>query len=367
MASIQKASLVIVASAPRALALEVTNAIRAVATAPILVLTHLEPADRIELLKAGADLVLGTGLEYAELSAQIDALLRRSSETWEPTIRFLSAGNLHVDLWARTCTVGDELVNLSRSEFQLLEFLMRHPRQALAGAKIVQRVWGGTYSTDLNALHIRISRLRRKLAAASSTAPPIRSVRGVGYEFAESVVEMGDRDVDEAARLPSLALGERLLAAGRAMPIDSISDAAEFLAQELVRFGGCDAAAIFQRKQRHLELVAQQGNSAAWRAAMGRGVPLGANYAQAHAIATKQPTQVGDIQVSPQRYAGTASLLAEDGFRSCLFVPIVIDDESWGGLGLASRSTRPFDPVVTTFCMAMAALFGTAIRATLRP
>jgi len=239
---------------------------------------------------------------------------------------------------------------------------MRHPHQALPAGKIVQRVWGTGYATDLNALRIHVSRLRRKLSLPDTDTGIIRSVRGVGYEFAANVLEMGDGSSPEIADHHNLALAQRLLAAGRSIPASSPADAASYVTDTLVESGGCDAAAIFELRGQWLVLVAERGNSARWKQTIAGGVPLRSNFAQAHAITTQRPTQVADIQLRAQPYTETARILAEDGFHSCLFVPILGDDGTWGGLGLASRSRRPFDPVVTTYCIAMASMFGVVVR-----
>lgn len=362
LASIQKTSLIVVTTDDRDEALSSTRAVRQVASAPLLVIGNLRSTVRAELLLAGADLVLGRELGEDELRAQVHALLRRAGETWEPTVRFLSAGQILVDVWARVCTVGDRPIALSPTEFRLLEYLMRHAHQALPATKIVQRVWGTGYAPDLNALRIHVSRLRRKLSAAETDAPVIRSVRGVGYEFTLNVLEMGDGSAPEVPGHQHLALAERLLAIGRAIPTDSTAAAAGFLVSTLVDSGGCDAAAIFELRGQRLVLVAEQGSSEHWKQVIAEGVPLRSNFAQAHAITTERPTQVADIQLRALPYTETARILADDGFHSCLFVPILVTDGTWGGLGLASRSRRPFDPVVTTFCLAVASMFGIVAR-----
>jgi DNA-binding response OmpR family regulator len=364
LASIQKTSLIVVVSDSRDVALAVVKAVRRVASAPLLAIGALSEGVRADVLLAGADLVLARGLGEDELRAQVHALLRRAGETWEPAVRFLSAGEILVDIWARVCTVGDQLVALSPTEFRLLEYLMRHAHQALPAGKIVQRVWGTGYAPDLNALRIHVSRLRRKLGDVEHGQPVIRSVRGVGYEFTASVLEMGDGSTAEVADHHHLALAERLLEIGRALPADSVVDAAAYVTSTVVDSGVCDSAAIFELRRQKLVLVAERGSSERWKATIAGGVPLKSNFAQAHAVTTRRPTQVADIQLRALPYTETARILAEDGFHSCLFVPILVDESTWGGLGLASRSRRPFDPVATTFCLSVAAMFGIVVRVT---
>jgi DNA-binding response OmpR family regulator len=364
LASIQKTSLIVVVSDTRDTTLAVIKAVRRVTSAPLLAIGTLSQEVRADALVAGADLVLERRLDEEELRAQVHALLRRSGETWEPAVRFLSAGDLLVDIWARACTVGAQPVALSPTEFRLLEYLMRHAHQALPAGKIVQRVWGTGYAPDLNALRIHVSRLRRKLGDVEHDAPVIRSVRGVGYEFTASVLEMGDGSTSEVGDHHNLALAERLLEIGRSLPTDSVADAAGYVTSTVVDAGVCDSAAIFEVVHQKLVLVAERGSSERWKATIARGVPLRSNFAQAHAVTTKRPTQVADIQLRALPYTETARILAEDGFHSCLFVPILTGEHTWGGLGLASRSRRPFDPVATTFCLSVAAMFGIVVRAT---
>ena len=361
-ASIQKTSLIVVTTDIREEALRVAKAVRRVASAPMLVVGDLTSSARGDVLLSGADLVLASGLDERELRAHVHALLRRAGETWEPTVRFLSAGEILVDVWAHVCSVGREPITLSPIEFRLLEYLMRHAHQALPPTKIVQKVWGTGYAPDLNALRIHVSRLRRKLARAETEAAVIRSVRGVGYEFTLNVLEMGDGSAPDVVDHHHLALAERLLQIGRSMPTSAVSDAAAFLTETLVASGGCDSAAIFELRRDRLVLVAEHGSSERWRRNIADGVPLRSNYAQAHAITTQRPTQVADIQLHALPYTETARILSEEGFHSCLFVPILSGDGTWGGLGLASRSRRPFDPVVTTFCLAVASMFAVVVR-----
>lgn len=362
LATIQRTSLIAVVIDDADAALDAVAAVRRVSSTPLFVHGDLDDHKRTDLLMAGADLVIERRVEADQLKAQIHALLRRAGETWEPTVRFLSSGDIMVDLWSKTCSVADTPVALSPTEFRLLEYLMRHSHQALAAGKIVQRVWGTGYAADLNALRIHVSRLRSKLSRSDGSQPVIRSVRGVGYEFTGNVLEMGDGSDPGIAQHHHLDLVERLLDIGRAIPTTSAVAAAQYLTSALVQSGGCDAAAIFELRGARLHLVAERGNSQQWREAIGTGVPLSSHFAQAHAIATQRPTQVADIQMAARPYTETARILTEDGFHTCLFIPILAEEGTWGGLGLASRSTRPFDPIVTTYCMAVASMFEVVVR-----
>lgn len=331
--------------------------------APIIVVGDLDPMIRVRVLTDGADLALPTGLDQSALGAQIIALLRRVSDTWEPTVRYLSAAELHVDLWARTCLLDGAELNLSPTEFRLLAYLMRHPHRALPRFRIVRTLWGSAGGPgDTNALRIQISRLRHKITVAGRPTPLIRAVRGVGYEFTENVLEMGDDVSGAAARLSSLTMPRTVLDIARRLPRGSQAAAAEFLTTTLVTSAACDAAAIFRRGGGLMHLVAERGNTARWRELIAGGVPLRSSFAQVHAFETNQPTQIADIVGGSHGYRETTRALAADGFHSCLFVPIFSGSTAWGGLGLASRSRRPLDPAVTTFGVAIAAMFSLVIR-----
>src|SRR5699024_5213323 len=106
-------------------------AVRRATSSPLAVVADLPSPDRRKLLADGADLVLPTTLDSDELRYHLIALVRRASDTWEPQVRYLVSGPLMVDMWARECALADQPLHLSWIEFQLLLFLMRHPRQAL--------------------------------------------------------------------------------------------------------------------------------------------------------------------------------------------------------------------------------------------
>ncbi|CAJ63917.1 MULTISPECIES: winged helix-turn-helix transcriptional regulator [Frankia] len=364
--SLRRASLVAVVTDDPRFAVEVTRAMCRACDAPVIVLGDLDPMVRVRVLTDGADLALPTGLDPSALGAQIIALLRRVSDTWEPTVRYLSAAELHVDLWARTCLLDGAELALSPTEFRLLVYLMHHPHRALPRLRIVRTLWGNAGGPgDTNALRIQISRLRHKITAAGRPTPLIRAVRGVGYEFTENVLEMGDDVGGGAARptsLTSLTMPRTVLDVARRLPRASQTAAAEFLTTTLVTSAACDAAAIFRRGGGHMHLVAERGNTARWRELMAGGVPLRSSFAQVHAFETNQPTQIADIVGGAHGYRETTRALAADGFHSCLFVPIFNGPTAWGGLGLASRSRRPLDPAVTTFGVAIAAMFSLVIR-----
>jgi two-component system response regulator MprA len=157
--------------------LEVCRRLRATDDIPILMLTAkgtLE--DKIDGLDSGADDYLVKPFEPEELLARVRALLRRR----QPQTAALKFGVLTLDPAARQVWVGDRLVELSSKEFDMLELLMRHPRQVLTRETFYDRIWGYDFSGESNILEVYIRYLRSKLEAVGSPKY-IQTVRGVGY------------------------------------------------------------------------------------------------------------------------------------------------------------------------------------------
>ena len=150
---------------------------------PILMLTARDAIeDRIDGLDAGADDYLVKPFDVGELKARLRALMRRSGIATEP--QELAFGELHLDTDRHGATVNGQLVELTRTEFQLLELLMRNPRRVLPHAVIYDRVWGYDFGPESNALRVYIGYLRRKIEDAGAPRL-IHTVRGVGYVLRE--------------------------------------------------------------------------------------------------------------------------------------------------------------------------------------
>jgi len=154
---------------------------------PILMLTaRVEVPDRVAGLDAGADDYLAKPFELEELMARIRALLRRAqpgSLTGESEV--VQAQGVRVDPASRRAFVGvDELV-LSKTEFDLLELLVRNAGLVLSHTAIYERIWGYDFGPDSKNLAVYISYLRRKLDALGDPQV-IRTVRGVGYSVSVS-------------------------------------------------------------------------------------------------------------------------------------------------------------------------------------
>src|SRR5687767_13392965 len=146
---------------PRVDGLEVCRRLRDMGDrTPVLMLTARDAVDdRVAGLDAGADDYLVKPFALKELLARLRALLRRSDGGGESLLRFV---DLELDLHAREASRGGEPIELTRTEFALLEVLMRHPRQVLTRAQIYEAVWGYDFGAASNSLGVYVGYLRRK-------------------------------------------------------------------------------------------------------------------------------------------------------------------------------------------------------------
>src|SRR6476619_2297163 len=150
---------------------------------PILMLTARDAvSDRIDGLDAGADDYLVKPFDVGELKARIRALLRRSTSGSDPDA--LAFGELRLDAGRHGVAVEDNFVELTRTEYQLLELLMLNPRTVLTHSVIYERVWGYDFGPASNALRVYVGYLRRKLQQAGAR-DLIHTVRGGGYSLRE--------------------------------------------------------------------------------------------------------------------------------------------------------------------------------------
>ncbi|WP_121182506.1 response regulator transcription factor [Nocardiopsis sp. Huas11] len=149
---------------------------------PILMLTaRVETPDRVAGLDAGADDYLAKPFELEELLARLRALLRRSAHVTEEGAEEgpLRVGELRLDPLARRVWRGEREIELSKTEFDLLELLVRNHGIVLDHATIYDRIWGYDFGPESKNLAVYISYLRRKLEDGGP--PLIQTVRGVGY------------------------------------------------------------------------------------------------------------------------------------------------------------------------------------------
>ena len=149
----------------------------------ILILTARDVvSDRIDGLDAGADDYLVKPFDVDELKARLRALLRRTSAQSDPDS--LSFAEIYLDSARHGASVEGNFVELTRTEYQLLELLMLNPNRVLPHSLIYDRVWGYDFGPASNALRVYVGYLRRKLEAAGAR-PLIHTVRGVGYVLRE--------------------------------------------------------------------------------------------------------------------------------------------------------------------------------------
>src|SRR3954451_4789942 len=150
---------------------------------PIIMLTARSGVpDRITGLDAGADDYLVKPFSLGELAARLRALARRGRAEQRGD-EVLEAGPLQLDTGAREVRVNGELVELTGTEFALLEYLMRNAGQVLSRDKLREEVWGAGFEPASNVVDIYVHYVRRKLKQAGLTQDPIRTVRGLGYAF----------------------------------------------------------------------------------------------------------------------------------------------------------------------------------------
>lgn len=163
--------------------LEVARRLRAADKTPILMLTARDAIeDRVDGLDVGADDYLVKPFAPAELLARIRALLRRVSDDGEKSLRY---ADLTLDPSSRETRRGDRPITLSPKEFDLLSYLLRHPRQVLPRERILEEIWGYDFGGEDNVLDVYIGYLRAK-TEANGEPRLIQNVRGVGYVLRES-------------------------------------------------------------------------------------------------------------------------------------------------------------------------------------
>ncbi|MBI5105451.1 MAG: response regulator transcription factor, partial [Solirubrobacterales bacterium] len=159
--------------------IRILEKVREISSLPVLMLTSLKSEDdKVAGLEAGADDYLVKPFALEELLARLRALLRRSG--WEGERRTLRFDDLELDPVAHECRRGERRIELTRTEFLLLELFLHHPRQVLTRDVIFDRVWGYDFGPASNSLEVYVGYLRRKTEAAGEPRL-LHTVRGVGY------------------------------------------------------------------------------------------------------------------------------------------------------------------------------------------
>ncbi|MBB6628121.1 response regulator transcription factor [Nocardioides sp. KIGAM211] len=171
---------------PRLDGIEATRALRSAGNdVPILVLTARDAVgDRVEGLDAGADDYLTKPFALQELLARLRALLRRVVPHDAPD-ETLAFSDLSMDVATREVRRAGRSIELTRTEFTLLEMFLRRPRRVLERSFILEEVWGYDFPTTANSLEVYVGYLRRKTEAEDEPRL-LHTVRGVGYVLKES-------------------------------------------------------------------------------------------------------------------------------------------------------------------------------------
>ena len=173
---------------PRLDGLEVLRAIRREATTPVVMLTaRADTIDVVVGLESGADDYVRKPFEMPELVARVRAALRRRDTDVDASAGVegsLRLGGLVIDPAGRTVTRDDSEIALTRTEFDLLATLARHPGQVFARDALLDRVWGYDYLGDSRLVDVAIGRLRSKVEADPANPTLVLTVRGAGYKAA---------------------------------------------------------------------------------------------------------------------------------------------------------------------------------------
>lgn len=169
---------------------QVINGLRGWTTVPILVLSgRTESWDKVEALDAGADDFVTKPFDMDELAARVRSLLRRA-EPENATGPVIAVGNHLVDLAARTVKRAPEApadvpetVRLTRTEWAVLEVLLRHPGRLVSGKQLLAHVWGTEHEPEGSYLRFYLARLRQKLEPEPSSPRQLLTEPGMGYRF----------------------------------------------------------------------------------------------------------------------------------------------------------------------------------------
>jgi len=151
------------------------------ASTPVLILSALSELDeRVRGLRAGGDDYLTKPFEFIELTARLDALLRRYTAQRQPRDSHLRIGNLDIDLLRRSVRRGDRQIDLLPREYALLEYLAQHADEVVTRTMLFEAVWNYSYDERTNVIEVHISRLRRKVDGEGEVQM-IHTIRGAGY------------------------------------------------------------------------------------------------------------------------------------------------------------------------------------------
>ena len=147
---------------------------------PVLVISALSSVnERIHGLNAGGDDYLVKPFAIAELTARVEALLRRLEDVRTTKLR---AGDLEMDLIDQTVRRGDALIDVLPREFKILEYFIQRPGQIITRAMLLERVWNYHFIPETHVVDVHIGNLRRKIDIAGQPSL-IKNIRGAGFMF----------------------------------------------------------------------------------------------------------------------------------------------------------------------------------------
>ncbi|MEM6513353.1 MAG: response regulator transcription factor [Pseudomonadota bacterium] len=150
-------------------------------TYPILILTARDRwQDKVDGLSAGADDYVVKPFHFEEVSARVNALLRRSGG-WASSV--LNAGPVTLDMARQDVQVEGHTIDLTSFEYKIMEYLMVRAGQVISKSELTERLYDQDFERDSNVIEVFIGRLRKKLDP-DNTLKPIETLRGRGYRFA---------------------------------------------------------------------------------------------------------------------------------------------------------------------------------------
>lgn len=170
---------------PRKSGLEMCRNIRSQnITVPILMLTAKDSSEDVILgLDAGVDDYLTKPFSFDVMLARIRALLRRSNDTSTYTHQQIQAGNLVLNTAKRKVFYKEQEIILTLKEFNLLEYLMKHPNHVIERENLLEKVWDINFDTFSNVVDVHIKNIRKKLKEVDNDEKILETIRGVGYRI----------------------------------------------------------------------------------------------------------------------------------------------------------------------------------------
>ena len=169
--------------------LEVCQRLREIGPVPVIMLTaRREEGDRVVGLELGADDYVTKPFSPRELVLRVGAVLRRAQGPVPTDQRGLVDGDLRIDTAAHEVVLGDRVLALTAREYDLLVFLLRHPRTAFTREQLLERVWDWSFG-DVSTVTVHVRRLREKIEPDPASPTRLVTVWGVGYRY--EPVEVG--------------------------------------------------------------------------------------------------------------------------------------------------------------------------------